>query len=85
MSEMGWRSQSFDTSEWLTDYATRRYGGQSSSANKAWQLFHQSCYNSPWDWSLKSLINRVPNRKMEIYQYQNVSLFVEVLYDPRKK
>jgi len=40
-----WRTKSVNTTEWLHDYARRRYGAPSEHANKAWDLLLQSAYS----------------------------------------
>lgn len=50
--EMPWQKsakapvEKTDVREWLKDYAERRYGAKSESANEAWQLLLETVYNS---------------------------------------
>jgi alpha-N-acetylglucosaminidase len=44
MSEMGWRSQTFNISEWVQRYAQRRYGTHSKSLGDAWEQLREATY-----------------------------------------
>ena len=41
-----------DLDTWLDDYATRRYGAESESANQAWDILKETVYKAslkrPW-------------------------------------
>ncbi|KAF2894776.1 hypothetical protein ILUMI_11396 [Ignelater luminosus] len=45
MNEMGWRKEPSDLNEWFTNYVTRRYGQNESSAVAAWQILKSTVYN----------------------------------------
>lgn len=45
MTELGWRKEPVDLQQWVTDYATQRYGARNAQATSAWQLLLQSVYN----------------------------------------
>jgi alpha-N-acetylglucosaminidase len=47
MSEMGWRSEAFDISEWVQRYAERRYALPTSETpvGEAWELLREATYN----------------------------------------
>eukprot|EP00054_Salpingoeca_dolichothecata_P008009 m.45743 g.45743 ORF g.45743 m.45743 type:complete len:799 (+) comp17449_c0_seq1:3-2399(+) len=45
MSEMSWRNESVNASAWISSYATRRYGGNSPSAQAAWEQLHAGAYH----------------------------------------
>lgn len=51
--------------KWLCDYATRRYGKESDSANKAWQILKETAYkalnNELGQGAPESVINAVPD------------------------
>ncbi len=42
--DMIWRDKPVNTTEWLNDYALRRYGKKSANATKAWQLLLEGPY-----------------------------------------
>jgi hypothetical protein len=51
MMEMGWRSTSFSTADWVQQYATRKYGpalanGPKSAAGAAWEVLRRNAYAS---------------------------------------
>jgi alpha-N-acetylglucosaminidase len=43
-TEMAWRSEPVDLSEWTHAYALRRYGKQDAHASKAWSIIAQTAY-----------------------------------------
>uniref|UniRef100_A0AAY5EK90 Alpha-N-acetylglucosaminidase n=1 Tax=Electrophorus electricus TaxID=8005 RepID=A0AAY5EK90_ELEEL len=45
MTEMAWRQEPVNLSEWASLYAARRYGSQEASLPAAWQLLFRSVYN----------------------------------------
>ncbi|XP_069672357.1 alpha-N-acetylglucosaminidase isoform X2 [Periplaneta americana] len=49
MTEMGWRTQPANLTEWFSLYAERRYGGVNIHADKAWQLLKSGVYNCTQD------------------------------------
>ena len=48
-TEMAWRSQPIDLSQWTADYAQRRYGSYDSHALRAWQILLSTAYGSRAD------------------------------------
>jgi alpha-N-acetylglucosaminidase len=55
MMEMGWRSTSFSTADWVQQYASRKYGtalasGRQSAAGAAWELLRRTAYASENYW-----------------------------------
>ncbi|XP_071545524.1 alpha-N-acetylglucosaminidase isoform X2 [Panulirus ornatus] len=46
MSELAWRTQPVNVSQWAVDYARRRYGSADPRLGHAWQLLMQSVYNA---------------------------------------
>jgi len=49
MLENAWRNEPFDARDWVRKYATRRYGGESEKAARAWELLLETVYahNAP--------------------------------------
>ncbi|GER27712.1 alpha-N-acetylglucosaminidase [Striga asiatica] len=45
MSEMAFRSGSFQLQEWLTTYSRRRYGKHVQEVEAAWKILHRTIYN----------------------------------------
>lgn len=45
MNEMAWRSEPVNLKEWVTDYATRRYGAKNECAAAAWDILQSTIYN----------------------------------------
>lgn len=45
-NEMRWRNDSPDVSDWVKNYAQRRYGDTSSELQEAWDIFYQSAYGT---------------------------------------
>ena len=42
--DMAWESEPVDIDDWLDGYVVRRYGSESTSARKAWDLLEESVY-----------------------------------------
>eukprot|EP01124_Arcella_intermedia_P007631 TRINITY_DN14704_c0_g1_i1.p1 TRINITY_DN14704_c0_g1~~TRINITY_DN14704_c0_g1_i1.p1 ORF type:complete len:811 (-),score=189.15 TRINITY_DN14704_c0_g1_i1:54-2486(-) len=77
MSEMGWRSEFFDTSDWVKSYITSRYGSlEIPIIESSWDDFHRGAYSQGWDWALKSLVERRPSMS-QTYVTSNVTLFLQ--------
>lgn len=47
-SELIWRPEKFDKSEWLKNYAKARYGASDKNVDAAWKLLSETIYNCPW-------------------------------------
>ena len=69
-TEMAWRSEPVDTSEWTGDYVRRRYGAADLHAAAAWQVLLNTAYairvdavnfNSERDAAHESLFNAQPS------------------------
>ncbi|CAI5790219.1 Uncharacterized protein PODLI_1B009555 [Podarcis lilfordi] len=45
MTDLGWRKEPLDLRQWVSNYATQRYGASNAQAAAAWQLLLQSAYN----------------------------------------
>lgn len=39
MSEMAWRKEPANLTQWFNDYSARRYGETNENAIEAWQIF----------------------------------------------
>lgn len=48
-TEMAWRSEPVDLSQWVAEYATRRYGSADAHALRAWQILTQTVYSARAD------------------------------------
>lgn len=45
--ELPWRNKRFSKNDWLTQYATSRYGNKESNLEQAWIILGNTIYNSP--------------------------------------
>ncbi|KAM4691881.1 alpha-N-acetylglucosaminidase [Rhinophrynus dorsalis] len=45
MNEIGWSSKPIDLTQWVSNYADRRYGQKNPDARSAWQLLLRGVYN----------------------------------------
>uniref|UniRef100_A0A8C5WDK7 Alpha-N-acetylglucosaminidase n=1 Tax=Leptobrachium leishanense TaxID=445787 RepID=A0A8C5WDK7_9ANUR len=68
MNEISWSSKSLNLTQWIFDYADRRYGQQNTNAREAWQILLKSIYNCTQYWKNHnhSPLVRRPALKMNI-------------------
>ncbi|XP_069490537.1 alpha-N-acetylglucosaminidase [Ambystoma mexicanum] len=73
MNEIGWRQDPVNLSEWVNDYAQRRYGSKDANALAAWQLLLRSVYNCTLLWKNhnKSPLVHRPSLKMQTDVWYN--------------
>lgn len=59
MLQMGWRSELFDVSAWVQQWAVRRYGRYSPSASQAWSILQSAAYNQhdPYTYGQSAIMN----------------------------
>ena len=63
---MSWRQDPVNVAAWVTQYAVRRYGSYSPSAQTSWLLLLQGAYIYQWSWNIKSVVDRAPNFIMDL-------------------
>ena len=63
---MSWRQDPVNVTAWVSQYAVRRYGSYSPSAQTSWLLLLQGAYAYQWSWSIKSVVDRAPDFVMEL-------------------
>ena len=63
---MSWRQDPVNVGAWVSQYAVRRYGSYSPSAQTSWQLLLQGAYIYQWSWNIKSVVDRAPDFIMEL-------------------
>lgn len=61
--EMAWRDETFDMDEWVKQYCRRRYGIESESIEKAWDILLDTAYGyeGSHDFNINSLVNMRPS------------------------
>ncbi|XP_068117964.1 alpha-N-acetylglucosaminidase [Hyperolius riggenbachi] len=66
MNEIGWRSEPFNLTDWISGYSDRRYGQKQPYARAAWQFLLSSVYNCTRTWKdhNHSPLVRRPSLKM---------------------
>ncbi|XP_018324295.1 alpha-N-acetylglucosaminidase isoform X2 [Agrilus planipennis] len=78
MSEMSWRDEPVDLTEWFDNYSRRRYGQINMSANQTWQILKSTLYNFTGTERLrgKYSINSRPSLHLKDWMwYENSDLF----------
>eukprot|EP00298_Acanthocystis_sp_HF-20_P015754 c21253_g1_i1.p1 GENE.c21253_g1_i1~~c21253_g1_i1.p1 ORF type:complete len:856 (+),score=345.19 c21253_g1_i1:18-2585(+) len=73
MNEMGYRSELFNSNEWVQDYIFRRYNGTSTSMEKSWNLLIPSAYNRGFSWLGGWIGTDAPRLNMGYDLSQNVN------------
>ena len=61
--EMAWHTESFDLTQWLHDYAARRYGASNANLNAAWDILLETAYgySGPHDFNANTVLNMLPS------------------------
>ncbi|EFA84230.1 hypothetical protein PPL_03307 [Heterostelium album PN500] len=76
MSEMGWRSRSFDLNLWVDAYVTRRYGVNLPNLKPVWKMLAYTVYFSP-NRSPANYIAKKPSLDFQLGLYYNPVVIVD--------